>query len=74
MTKTYNVGDAKTHLSRLLEEVLAGEDVVLARSGHAVARLVPIRERDERELGFLPLTMPDERFDPMEPDELARWS
>jgi prevent-host-death family protein len=36
-----NVHAAKTHLSRLLEEVEAGEEVVLARAGRPVARLVP---------------------------------
>jgi prevent-host-death family protein len=40
--KTVNVHEAKTHLSRLLEEVEAGEEIVLARNGKAVARLVPV--------------------------------
>lgn len=34
--------EAKTHLSRLLERVEAGEEVVIARAGHPIARLVPI--------------------------------
>ena len=37
-----NVHDAKTQLSRLLEEVEAGEDVVIARAGKPVARLLPV--------------------------------
>lgn len=37
-----NVHEAKTHLSRLLERVEAGEEVVIARAGTPVARLVPI--------------------------------
>ena len=37
-----NVHEAKTHLSRLLERVESGEEVVIARSGKPVARLVPI--------------------------------
>lgn len=36
-----NVHAAKTHLSRLLEAVEAGEEIVLARAGRPVARLVP---------------------------------
>ncbi len=36
-----NVYDAKTHLSRLLERVEAGEEIVIARAGKPVARLVP---------------------------------
>ena len=37
-----NVHDAKTHLSKLLERVEKGEEIVLARAGKPVARLVPI--------------------------------
>ncbi len=39
----YNVHEAKTHLSRLLEQVEAGEEIVISRAGKPVARLVPIR-------------------------------
>lgn len=39
-----NVHEAKTHLSRLLEQVAAGEDVVIAKAGTPVARLTPYRE------------------------------
>lgn len=41
MASTYNVHEAKTHLSRLLEAANRGEDVVIARNGEPVARLVP---------------------------------
>jgi len=37
-----NVHEAKTHLSRLLERVAKGEEIVLAKAGRPVARLVPI--------------------------------
>jgi prevent-host-death family protein len=40
--ETVNVHEAKTHLSRLLERVEAGEEIVLARNGKAIARLVPV--------------------------------
>jgi prevent-host-death family protein len=40
-----NVHEAKTHLSRLLERVEKGEEVVIARVGMPVARLVPYSER-----------------------------
>lgn len=39
-----NVHEAKTHLSRLLDRVEAGEDVIIARAGRPIARLVPIRQ------------------------------
>ena len=41
---TVNVHEAKTHLSRLLAQVEAGEEVVIARNGAPVARLVHIRK------------------------------
>lgn len=37
-----NVHEAKTHLSRLLERVEAGEEIIVARNGKAIARLVPV--------------------------------
>jgi prevent-host-death family protein len=39
--KTVGAFEAKTHLSRLLEEVAAGEEVLITRHGRAVARLLP---------------------------------
>jgi prevent-host-death family protein len=54
MEKSVNVHDAKTHLSRLLERVEAGEEITLARAGRPVARLVPyVRRSEPRPLGLL---------------------
>lgn len=45
--------EAKTHLSRLVERVEAGEEIVIARGGRPVARLVPMTRRTRpRELGI----------------------
>lgn len=74
MTITYNVAEAKAQLSRLLDAALAGEDVVLARAGTPLVRLVPVQRLPARELGFLPMSMPDERFDPIDGDDLNAWS
>lgn len=45
---TVNVHEAKTHLSRLLERVERGEEVVIARNGTPVAKLVPIEPKGRR--------------------------
>lgn len=45
MDKPVNIHEAKTHLSRLVERVEAGEEITLARAGRPVARLVPYRAR-----------------------------
>jgi prevent-host-death family protein len=53
MTEVVNVHAAKTHLSRLLERVEAGEEITLARAGKPVAKLVPYQARREpRKLGL----------------------
>lgn len=46
-----NVHQAKTHLSRLLKRVAAGEEVIIARAGKPVARLVPVERAGRRALG-----------------------
>jgi prevent-host-death family protein len=43
-----NVYEAKTHLSKLLDRVAAGEEIVIARGGRPVARLVPLSRRASR--------------------------
>lgn len=54
MTDVVNVHAAKTHLSRLLERVEAGEEITLARAGRPVAKLVPyVPRREPRRLGLL---------------------
>ena len=54
MAETVNVHDAKTHLSRLLERAESGEEIVIARAGKPVARLVPYGpERPKRVFGRL---------------------
>jgi prevent-host-death family protein len=46
-----NVHEAKTHLSKLLARVASGEEIIIARAGKPVARLVPYRTSQERRLG-----------------------
>jgi prevent-host-death family protein len=48
MPKTINIHEAKTHLSRLLERVSEGEEILISKAGRPVARLVPAGERPER--------------------------
>ncbi len=44
--KTVNLYDAKTHLSRLVEQAAAGEEIVIAKGGRPRARLVPFHSHD----------------------------
>lgn len=71
MTKSVGVHEAKTHLSRLLEDVAAGEEVVITRRGEEVASLVPARRSSARQFGTDRgrFVVPDD-FDAPLPDEL----
>lgn len=74
--RTFNVHEAKTHLSRLLEAVEAGEEVLIARAGKPVARLSPLAPRAaRRRLGSLAgqINVPDNWDDPLPPDVLASF-
>ena len=73
MTIQRNVAEAKAQLSQLLNAAVNGEDVVIARSGIALVRLVPVVAPKKRTLGSMPLDVPDELFDPLVGDELAGW-
>ena len=72
---TVNVHEAKTHLSRLLEQVEAGEEVTIARNGTPVARLVPCERRGKRQFGSMKglIEFDDRFFDPLPEAELALW-
>jgi len=65
------VHEAKTHLSRLLRRVAAGEEIVIAKGGKPVARLVPVAAPPERQLGRDRglFEVPDD-FDAPLPDEV----
>ena len=68
------MADAKAHRSQLLDAALKGEEVIVARAGKPLVRLVPVNTPASRVLGFLDLPSPDERFDPLDEAALAAWS
>ena len=75
---TVNVHAAKTHLSRLIDEAAAGTEIVIARAGKPVAKLVPLesaRSKPRRVLGQMAGRMRvAENFDaPLPEDVLAAF-
>ncbi len=67
-----NIHEAKTHLSRLVDDAAAGEEIVIAKAGKPKAKLVPLeRERAKRKLGLLrgKLRVPSD-FDAPLPDDV----
>ena len=73
---TVTVHAAKTNLSRLIEQALRGEEVVIARGAKPVVRLVPVdAPPPKRRFGSLKgrLEVPDGFFEPLPEDELKLW-
>jgi prevent-host-death family protein len=73
---TVNVHDAKTHFSRLLEQVHAGQEVILAKAGTPYARMVPLEPSPaQRKPGRLAgKSLDDAFFDALPEAELTAWS
>ena len=72
--QTVNIHEAKTNLSRLLEEVAAGKEIIIAKAGKPMARLVPLAAAAKtRRLGLFngELNVPDDFDAPLTADELA---
>jgi prevent-host-death family protein len=81
--KTVTVHEAKTHLSRLIAQVLAGEEVTIARGKEPVVRIVPVHPLPKRRrvAGRLAHLVPpgqhvidDGFWEPLSEDELKLWN
>jgi prevent-host-death family protein len=71
-----NIHDAKTHFSRLIERVLLGEEIVIAKAGRPVAKLVPITpDAKDRRAGTAKgaFVVPPDFDEPLPDDILAEW-
>lgn len=68
-----NVHKAKTHLSELLDRAIAGEEIVIARAGKPLVRLVPVEERQQRQPGIAEGRVTEAFFEPLPPEELDAW-
>lgn len=73
MPTLVNVQEAKTHLSRLLERVRAGEEIVLAKAGRPYAKLVPLEEHQQRRPGLAKGRVTEAFFEPLPEKELEAW-
>lgn len=69
-----NMHEAKSQLSKLIEQATSGEEVIIARAGKPVVKLLPI-EKKKRVLGILKGKLPDlpADFDEVTPEYLAMW-
>lgn len=78
---TFTVHEAKTHLSKLIAKVLAGEEVIIARGKEPAVKMVPVepvkptsqtKRKGERLKGLI--SIDDRFFEPLPDDELALWN
>ena len=75
--RVINIHEAKTHLSRLVEEAARGDSFIIAKAGRPIARVIPFEEGahkpQRKRTGFYsgpPVSIPDD-FDRIDEDEIA---
>jgi prevent-host-death family protein len=70
----FGVHEAKTHFSRLLDRAVAGEEIIITRSGEPLVKLIPAQRRKKPNFGFARggITM-DSDFDEI-PDEFGPYT
>jgi len=76
MSEVVNMHQAKTSLSRLVERALDGEEIIIARNGEPLVKLVPVpKERQQRVPGRYKgqIWVAPDCFDPMTEEELDLW-
>ena len=69
-----NIHEAKTHLSRLIAKVAEGEEVIIARSGEPVAKIIPIERTGTKRIlgqdaGLVEIT--DDFDAPLDPETMS---
>ena len=73
MLDTVNIHEAKTHLSRLLARASAGEEIIIAKAGKPMAKLVPVLQGQERIPGIAKGRVTKAFFEDMPKNELEAW-
>jgi prevent-host-death family protein len=71
--KTLNVHEAKAQFSSLLDDVQHGEEIVIARYGKPIAKIVSLEQPEHRSLGFHPIDFKSDLLAPTEEDIIAEF-
>ena len=69
----FNVHEAKTQLSKLLERAHRGEELIIAKGGKPYARLCPLETVPPRQPGLLKGELGQAFFEPLPEDEVGPW-
>lgn len=74
MKRLVSVTQAKARLEELIDQMLAGDEIVITKRGKPVAKLLPVAQ-PQRRFGVLKgkLVIPDSFFDPLPRNELDAW-
>ena len=73
MSAQFNIHQAKTQLSRLVERAVHGEEIVIAKAGKPVAKLVAFDPKRERKPGLVKGRLTEAFFEPLPADEIEAW-
>ncbi len=68
-----NVHEAKTHFSKLLSRVHSGEEIIIAKAGKPYAKLIPLKQVQDRVPGIAKGAITDAFFDSLPEEELQAW-
>lgn len=71
--RSVNLHEAKTHLSELVGAAAAGEEIIIAKAGKPLARLVPLEKPEPRQPGLAKGRVTEAFFEPLPEEELAPW-
>ncbi len=74
MTTIVNIHEAKTQLSRLLVRVQAGDEIIIAKAGKPLAKLVSIQEHCVRKPGIACGAVTEAFFEPLPDQEFSIWN
>ncbi len=71
--RSVNLHEAKTHLSELVGAASAGEEIIIAKAGKPLARLVPLENPEPRQPGLAKGRVTDAFFEPLPEAEQKAW-
>ena len=73
MPAIINIHEAKTQFSKLIARIESGEEIIIAKSGKPVARLIPLDYLEDRKPGIAEGRVTDAFFEPLPDEELEPW-
>ncbi|MDR2896139.1 MAG: type II toxin-antitoxin system prevent-host-death family antitoxin [Propionibacteriaceae bacterium] len=73
MSQQVNIQQAKGCLSQLVAAAEGGDQVIIARRGQPIVKLIPVTQAERRQLGFMPGIVTDAAAEPLSDDDAELW-